>query len=243
MEEITDIGSLAEACQGDPYPLWAAQGFNHGARAWSAQGAVAVASPQACARDRIVLSGELEGASRLVAPALEEMGMGFRPQGDLALVRSLLEQLPWLRLIEEFGWMDTSSVPPGISAGAEWITEAGWPEVSELLARANPDSYAQVGMDGVGRWAGYRDGARVASVAADAWSSAEVGFISGVGTDPALRGQGFGAKVCALVAEDLLGTRPRVALLVDADNDPAIALYRRLGFRFRPVASCRARAT
>ncbi|MDA8261311.1 MAG: N-acetyltransferase [Actinomycetota bacterium] len=239
VEEITDIHTLAEACHGDPYPLWAAQGFRKGGRAWSAGGAVAVAAPRACARDRIVLSGDHKGAAELAALALEEMGTGFRPQGDLALVRSVMRQLPWLRFTQAFGWMDTSEVPREAASGAEWLGEVEWPEVAELLTRANPDSYARVGMDGVSRWAGCRAGGALVAVAADAWSSPEVGFISGVGTDPALRGQGLGRKVCALVAGDLLETRPLVALLVDADNDPAIALYRRLGFTLRIVASCR----
>ena len=241
VEEITDDQSLAEACAGDPYLLWAAQGFAPGVRAWSANGAVAVASPRACARDRIVLAGEPEAAAGLAALALEEMGVTFRPQGDAALVREILARLPWLRLVEEFGWMDARAVPGEAASGAEWIPESGWGEVAELLTRANPGSYAQVGMEGVARWAGSRRAAALAAVAADAWSCDEVGFISGVGTDPALRGQGLGRQVCALVTAELLQTRPVVALLVDADNDAAIALYRGLGFRWRAVASCQAR--
>ena len=242
-EEITEIHSLAEACGADPYLLWAAQGFAPGVRAWSVQGAVAVASPRVCARDRVVLSGEPEGAAQLAALALEEMGSGFRPQGDATLVRAVLARLPWLRLVEEFGWMQTRAVPGDAASGAEWIPRTGWAEVAELLARANPSSYAQVGMDGVSRWAGSRTAGALAAVAADAWSSAAVGFIAGVGAAPALRGRGFGRQVCARVASDLLETRPLAALLVDADNAAAIALYRGLGFGWRSVASCQARRT
>ncbi len=238
-EELADIPSLAEACAGDPYLLWAAQGFTKGARAWTAHGAVAVASPRACARDRIVLAGDPGGAAKLAALALEEMGATFRPQGDASLVREVLARMPWLAFVEEFGWMDARAVPRDAGGGAQWLPEADWPEVANLLARANPSSYAQVGMEGVRRWAGSRANGALAAVAADAWSSCEVGFISGVGTDPAARGRGLGRQVCTLVASDLLETRPLVALLVDGDNDPAITLYRRLGFGLRVVASCR----
>jgi GNAT superfamily N-acetyltransferase len=58
------------------------------------------------------------------------------------------------------------------------------------------------------------------------------GAIQNVGVIPALRGQGFGE---ALVLQALHGFRRtglhRAVLEVTAQNDPAIRLYRRLGFR------------
>jgi ribosomal protein S18 acetylase RimI-like enzyme len=124
--------------------------------------------------------------------------------------------------------------------GPRWLGADEWPEVSALLAESFPDSYARPGASGVRRWAGIRDaGGRLTAVAADAWSTGEIGFLAGVTTHPDARGRGLAATLCTFAADELLAGRERVALLADYSNTAAVATYRKLGFRIRRVAAAR----
>ena len=51
------------------------------------------------------------------------------------------------------------------------------------------------------------------SVAADAWSAPEVGFLAGVATRPVARGKGLSRQVCGFVTAELLKRHRRAALL------------------------------
>ncbi|MGC4936489.1 GNAT family N-acetyltransferase [Kribbella sp. DT2] len=143
---------------------------------------------------------------------------------------------------------------------ARWLADdAG---VAELLDEASPTSYARPGDRGVLRWAGVEDpttdtapvaggkaawvsapgdgsadSARLLSVAADAWSAPEVGFLAGVATLPTARGRGLSKQVCAFVTAELVKRHGRVALMVDGRNDTAIGLYRTLGYSYHPVGA------
>lgn len=66
---------------------------------------------------------------------------------------------------------------------SRWLGDAEMPAVTQLLAIASPTAYAQPKLPGVKRWAGVeeQDGT-LRSVAADAWSSAQVGFVSSLAT-------------------------------------------------------------
>jgi GNAT superfamily N-acetyltransferase len=126
--------------------------------------------------------------------------------------------------------------------GPVWLGEEAWPEVTGMIREAYPESYAWPGDPGVHRWAGIRGaGGELLTVAAEAWSTPEIGFMSGVATRPAARGRGLGAAICAFVAEELLVERERVALLVDYWNAAALATYAGLGFATRRVAAARRR--
>lgn len=71
------------------------------------------------------------------------------------------------------------------------------------------------------------------AVAADAWSAAGCGFISGVVTHPGARGRGLGRAVCGFVLDALVARYGRAGLMVFAENAPAIAMYERLGMTKR----------
>ena len=90
----------------------------------------------------------------------------------------------------------------------------------------------------VRRWAAATgDGGELLSVAADAWSAPEVGFLAGVATRRVARGKGLSRQVCAFVTTELIEQHGRAALMVDADNPAAISVYHRLGYTYRPVAA------
>ncbi|MEU8242830.1 GNAT family N-acetyltransferase [Actinoplanes missouriensis] len=190
--------------------------------------------------DRLAMAGDPDALAGLVREVLPRVGPSYRPFGAEDLVAAVVERVPELEMSARFGWMETTAPVGGAAPGAGWLTEAEWPEVTALLTESFPDSYAWPGAPGVRRWAGIRDGGgRLLAVAADAWSTAGIGFLAGVATRREARGRGLAAALCGFVTDDLLDGRERVALLADYDNVAAVATYRKLGFLTRPVAAAR----
>jgi FR47-like protein len=209
--------------------------FRHG------QG-VAVAAASLSQRDRIAVAGPPNDAVIAVREALAELGPAYRPFGEHKLIEALIAQVPELELADSFGWMQTTQ--PIDRTGADWLSRADEPEIGRLLAEVWPGSYARPGVPGVTRWAGARDhDGHLAAVAADAWSSSQVGFLAGVASSARARGQGHAATACALVINDLLRDHTAVALMVDGWNKPAINLYSRLGMTYLHIAAACARRT
>nr|WP_238357114.1 GNAT family N-acetyltransferase [Kribbella italica] len=241
---------LVAAADGDVRVLWAGQGLKDRNRAWCAGDAVAVVAPELNRHDRIVVKGPIDDVAPLVRGVLGIVGPTYRPFGAEPLIREVVERIPELSLRATFGWMETDE-PPAETVTARWLADdAG---VAELLEEASPTSYAWPGAAGVTRWAGIEasepsarpDGAdlsapepeqgRLLSVAADAWSAPEVGFIAGVATLPSARGRGLSRQVCAFVTTELVKRHGRVGLMVDGGNETAIGLYRTLGYSYHPV--------
>ncbi|KAB8188188.1 GNAT family N-acetyltransferase [Microbispora catharanthi] len=216
-----------------------------GVRAWAYGDAVAVASPEASRRDRLVVRGTAAAqAVPLVRHALAEAGPSYRPLGDAALIEQVVEAVPELEPAVRFSWMGTEKLAPprhqasGREGAASWLADSAVPEVAALLATANPDSYAVPGLPRVRRWAGVRDGSgALLTVAADAWSAPTVGLLAGVATAAPARGRGLGERVCRFVASALLAEHGRAALMVDDWNRAAVVVYERLGFARRRVAA------
>ncbi len=226
VREILGVSELAEAGAGDSLVLWAGQGLRR-ARAWRLGDAVAVAAPDISRRDDL---------APLVSYVLGEVGPSYRPFGSEEVVRELAERVDGLEFVATFGWMDCAVAPP-VRGAVEWIEDID--RVTALLEAAAPESYAWPGRPGVRAWAGVVEGGALVSVAADAWSAPEVGFIAGVATAPGVRGRGLSRAVCGFVTAELVTRCGRVALMVDSGNESAIAVYRRLGYTYRPVAAAR----
>ncbi len=241
-----------------------------GVRAWALGDAVAVASPGASRRDRLAVGGSAACALPLVRHALAESGPTYRLFGDVELIMEMSARVEGLTEAVPFSWMVTTSLAPapasatggregrgrqaerapgslpgllpGSMAGSEpgWLGPAAGPEVGELLARANPSSYAVPGIARVSRWAGVRDAAEaLVAVAADAWSAPTVGLLAGVATAERARGRGLAERVCRFVTAALLADHGRAALMVDDGNGSAVRLYERLGYARRRVAANR----
>ncbi|GAA3819198.1 hypothetical protein GCM10022226_44620 [Sphaerisporangium flaviroseum] len=238
IRELTRLDDLVAACGDDVFVMWAAQGMAPGVRVFTSGEAVAVASPSLSRRDRLAVGGPLVGVVPLVRHALAEVGPSYRPVGEEALVRGLAERIDRLRFSAAFDWMDTSGPAPGDPGKAGWLSGDDLPDVTAMLAGANPDSYAVPGVPGVRRWAGVRtDAGALASVGAEAWTAPGVGFIAGVATAEQERGRGHAESVCRFLLTTLLAEQGRVALMVDSWNRSAIAVYERLGMRRWGVAA------
>ncbi len=75
-----------------------------------------------------------------------------------------------------------------------------------------------------------RDGEAVGTVYANL-STQHFGYVFGLYTAPAARGEGIGRALMRAVAQEIRGSgRPYVVLSVDTPNEHARAFYERLGF-------------
>ncbi|MBP2340594.1 ribosomal protein S18 acetylase RimI-like enzyme [Saccharothrix coeruleofusca] len=205
---------------------WAAQALAWGGSAWAHGGAVAVLAPRLNRHDRLVLDGPPGDVDAL----LEHLAAPhLRPLVTTDLAARLSTPA---RVV--FGWMERGGeLAPG---PGRWLAESEWDEVEALLREANPNSYVWPREPGPTRWAGLRVDGGLVAVAADAWSAPTAGFLAGVATHPDHRGRGLSTGLCAFVASSLLTRHGTCALMVDAGNADAIAVYRKLGFDYRGVA-------
>lgn len=204
---------------------WAAQALAWGGSAWVHGDAAAVVAPRLNRHDRLVLDGPPADVDalldRLAAPHLRPL-----------VTTDLAERLSTPARVS-FGWMERGGeLAPG---AGRWLAESEWDEVEALLRKANPNSYVWPREPGPARWAGVHVDGHLAAVAADAWSAPTAGFLAGVATHPDHRGRGLSTGLCAFVAHSLLARYGTCALMVDADNAGAIAVYRKLGFDYRAV--------
>jgi len=236
VRQVSTTAELVRVSDDDPLIVWSAQGdLGRSVRAWYHGDAVVVASPELSKGDRLSVRGPIDRLAPLVQQVLAEVGTSYRPFGDEQIIRELAERVPALTFAAAFGWMDTAELPVETTTAA-WLD--GDTGIQELLAEAAPGSYAWPGRPGVLRWAAAMgEAGELLSIAADAWSAPEVGFLAGVATRPSARGQGLSRQVCGFVTAELVKRHGRTGLMVDKDNAVAIAVYRKLGYTYRGVAA------
>ncbi|MEV1121308.1 GNAT family N-acetyltransferase [Actinosynnema sp. NPDC049800] len=216
----------------DPLAWWAAQCLlpGRGGTAWAHGGAVAVLAPALYRFDRLVLTGPADDVAALLRAHARP---GVRP----VVTTAVADELDW-PVVGTFGWMQRAgSLDPG--PGARWLTGRDEDDVESLLRKANPDSWVRPREPGPSRWAGIHVDDVLVAVAADAWPSPRVGFVAGVATHPDHRGKSLSTNVCSFVVSALLAEHGTCGLMVDASNQAAIAVYRRLGFTYRSVTALR----
>lgn len=122
------------------------------------------------------------------------------------------------------GTIDTSEVIP--------LTVDNLDELQTLYSVSYPVNSFDPRMLETGHYYGIRRDSMLVSVAGVHVYSPHyrVGVVGNVTTHPAYRGKGLGTAVCARLCKELLRTVEYIGLNVKADNAPAIASYKRLGF-------------
>lgn len=109
-------------------------------------------------------------------------------------------------------------------------------ELLQFYRACYPENWFDPRMLETGQYYGIREGGQLASVAGIHVYSPRYGVaaLGNIATAPEYRNRGLArrvtARVCRSLLEDEAGPIPHIGLNVKADNTPAIAPYRRLGF-------------
>ncbi|GAA4612204.1 GNAT family N-acetyltransferase [Saccharopolyspora hordei] len=246
MRELRSAADVGEATD-DLLVRWAAQALepdypHAGGAAWQHGSAVAVHAPKLNRNDRMAFTGSADDCTALLAEVLPTLpGDTLRPLARTRLAHQVANRLD-LEVRATFGWMESCATPDTPTPDVEWLTAEDEQAVESLLRKANPRSYLFPGDPGARRWAGVRgaDGTLLA-VGGDCWPAPGVRYVSGVATHPDHRGTGLGTQVCAFLTREL-SREGHVTLMVDADNEPALKVYRRLGFSYHSVSALARRA-
>lgn len=136
--------------------------------------------------------------------------------------------------VRTWDWMWTRARPDGSPYHA--VEDLSDPEhadaVHRVLDTANPGSFARPGAPSVETWLGVRLAGRLVGVGALERMADGTGHLRGVSVLPDARGAGVGAALShALTVRALERGSGAATLGCYADNSPALAIYRRLGYR------------
>ncbi len=127
-------------------------------------------------------------------------------------------------LLQQWGDSDTSAVTR--------LRRADLEEILELYRESYPGHWFDPRMLDTGQYFGLRKGSDLVSVAGiHVYSEAyRVAALGNVTTHPHHRNQGYGTRVVARLCRSLFQTVDHIGLNVKADNEAALACYRKLGF-------------
>ena len=136
-------------------------------------------------------------------------------------------------------WMSTTSIAevPGTGRVERLTLPDDVPAILDCLGEANPTTGSDPTSPHEAGWWGVRDGGRLLGVigAGRRGGATETGFswhLHGLGVRPDGRRGGLGtALMVAATADGLAAGADWVSLGVWAHNEPALRIYRRLGFR------------
>jgi len=115
---------------------------------------------------------------------------------------------------------------------AERLSARDIPEINRLYSMEGGPTYYRPSHLEEGAYYGVYQNGRLASIAGThVVSPAEgVAVVGNVFTHPRYRGKGFAAATTGAVTAELLEHCPLVVLTVEETNDPALSVYRRLGY-------------
>jgi ribosomal protein S18 acetylase RimI-like enzyme len=196
------------------------------ATAWADGDAVVIAFDSRTGGRRLIGLGPADD----LVPLLHRVAAVMpRPEG-VSNASDAPAAAPWpLATRRVWAWMLCDRLPPEPDLEVVELGDAD--TINAVLDAANPDSFARPGDPAVECWLGApADGVPVA-LGAIARVGDGTGYLRGVTTLPAYRGRGLGAAVSAALTRRAMVPTGVATLGVYVDNDPALAVYRRLGYR------------
>ncbi|MEP9382794.1 GNAT family N-acetyltransferase [Nocardioides cheoyonin] len=163
-------------------------------------------------------------------PLLAEVASALPPPGRVVVDKPSFGALPWpVPTAHVWDWMLCSEPPP--APRVEVVEVADAEAIGAVLDDGNPDSFARPGEPDVEAWLGSEVEGTLAAVGALTRVGDGTGHLRGVTTRPAYRGRGLGAAVSAALTRRAMAPTGVASLGVYVDNGPALAIYRRLGYR------------
>ncbi len=122
--------------------------------------------------------------------------------------------------------------PAATEISTQILSPADFPAMLELVTLAKPGPLAPRAME-LGRFRGIYDGDRLVALCGERMHLKGYTEVATVCTHPDYRGRNYAKAVVSAVAIDIVKAGNTPFLGVNADNLPAIALYRGLGFAER----------
>jgi ribosomal protein S18 acetylase RimI-like enzyme len=188
----------------------------------------------------------VEGVRRL-ADGTARFVTGFGPEPDLptllagvadrieapdrVLVTAPATAIPgaWpVTEVRRWHWMLTRTTPPPAGVAVEEVADEA--EVTALLDTAAPDSHARPGAPGIEAWLGVREAGRLAAVGAVVRQPDGTGHLRAVTVAAGARGRGLGRELSVALTRRALRGGGVASLGVYVDNEPALRIYRGLGY-------------
>jgi ribosomal protein S18 acetylase RimI-like enzyme len=197
--------------------------------AWQLDEAVAVLSHRPIARETVtVLTG--------FGPAADQVRLLAELAGEIDPPRRLTLTAPadvvpdrWrLEDVKHWHWMLTSTQPVERVPDAVVVDDPT--EIDALLDVAAPDSHARPGTPGIEAWLGLREGDALVAVGAVIRNPDGSGHLRAVTVAPDARGRGLGRSLSVALTRQALRGPGIASLGVYADNEPALRIYRGLGY-------------
>lgn len=125
--------------------------------------------------------------------------------------------------------MDGSAVEPRRDPEAVELGEADRDAMRDLVARTRPGPWGPRTRE-LGSYLGIRRDGELVAMAGERMRIPGWTEISAVCTDPSARGKGYAQRLVRAVAAGIVARGDRPLLHAAADNEPALRLYRRMGF-------------
>lgn len=170
------------------------------------------------------------GPAADLAPLLAQVAAVEPRPSRVSVESGAARAVPWpLATTRVWAWMLCDELPPEPDQPVVEVGDAA--AVNAVLDAANPDSFARPGDPGVERWLGAYVAGELAALGAITRVGDGTGYLQGVTTLPAYRGRGLGRAVSAALTRRAMAPTGVATLGVYVDNDPALAIYRRLGYR------------
>lgn len=199
-------------------------------RAWVRDGATVVEAvgerPTVPADSRVLTC---LGRPESLATLMQEVAAVVAPPDRLTVPVGLADAAPWQHAeSRHWCWMYADRPVPGPRVPVEAVTDAR--EIDAVLDAGNPDAWARPGTPGT-RWLGVRAEGRLVAVGAVTRRESGAGLLQAITVLPEARGRGLGRDVSAALTVLAQESPPGVATLgAYADNPPALATYRSLGY-------------
>jgi len=153
--------------------------------------------------------------------ALVEVNKPAAPPGFISMISAAIHQMTATRLD-----------PPDDDLGIIKLSDADAPEMRALAELTQPGPF-HARTHELGSFVGVREKGRLIAMAGERLKVPDFTEISAVCTHPDARGRGLAAALMRRVAAGIAARGEEMFLHVYPHNTGAIALYERLGFRYR----------